>query len=92
MQTLYCVAPVKTYLNHQLVIGVPGKSYEFSDADAEWIERDSPDCWHKSESQTFKRLAKGNTQNRMIDKSTVTDRMDDQFEVMNSGNFGAVKE
>lgn len=92
METLYCVAPYRGYLNHQLVVGVPGHSYEFSETDAEWLVRDSPGSWHKSESQTFKRLAKEGTQNRMVDKATVADRMDDQSEVMSSGNFGAVKE
>ena len=86
---LYCVAPCRTYLNHQLVIGVPGESIDIdNEADAEWLLRDSPDSWHKSESATFKRLAKSGLQNRMV-KADVEDR--GEGESMNSGNFGAVR-
>ena len=87
---LYCVSKVRTYLNHQLVVGVPGQFIDFeTDEDAEWILRDSPESWHKSESATFKRLVKGDLSNRMVAAETVNDR--GEGDAMSSGTFGAVR-
>jgi hypothetical protein len=87
---LYCVSPYRGTLNHRLVVGVPGQSIELDDdAEAEWLLRDSPESWHKSESVTFKRIAKGGTSNRMVAAETVNDRSGG--EAMSSESFGAVK-